>query len=304
MVEPDAVEWAERVFGGCELGDGRRTARLVDLSAHLAKAGGGTIATACGDDLAAAEGGYRFVRSKHVDAADIAEGGFAATVEMACTLEVMVAIQDTTSVSYSHSVAKELGDLGGPKDRQGRGWFVHSTLLVDGLTQGTVGLIDQERWRRPPGTRGKRQKRKETPYAEKESFKWQASSERIRARLGAATMARVIEVCDREADIYEYLTYKLERGERFVVRSSWDRSVESESGRLWATVKEQAALGLYEVQVPQRGAQKASRNQKARKARKARTAQVTLRAARVKFKPPPRPDRELPAVDIGVVNVF
>ncbi|WP_422450754.1 hypothetical protein [Endozoicomonas sp. ALB091] len=39
----------------------------------------------------------------------------------------------------------------------------------------------------------------------KESFKWQQSSESIEHRLGAQ-MTKVVSVCDREADVYEYIS--------------------------------------------------------------------------------------------------
>ena len=39
-------------------------------------------------------------------------------------------------------------------------------------------------------------------------------------------IADVISVCDREADIYEYLRYKLNHDQRFVVRSIQSRQIE------------------------------------------------------------------------------
>lgn len=304
MVENDAALWAEQMFRGCELGDRRRTKRLIDLGGRLAAAGGGTVASACGDDAKAIEGGYRFVRNEHVSVEAIAEGGFASTAEMARGVELLLAIQDTTSLSYSHSVSEKLGDLGGPKSSQGRGWFVHNTILLDGHTGETVGLIDQERWMRALNSRGSRKRRKETPYEDKESFKWQAASERVRQRLSPKKMRHVIEVCDREADIYEYLTYKLEDEGRFVVRSSVDRRIDAEAGRLWHAVSEQKPLGEYEVKVPQRGGQKGGKKQKPRKSRKARTAKVAIRAIQVTLKPPYRPGRKLHKQAVWIVQVL
>jgi len=39
-------------------------------------------------------------------------------------------------------------------------------------------------------------------------------------------MSKVISVCDREADIIEYLTYKTTHQQRFVVRSMQSRCIE------------------------------------------------------------------------------
>ena len=303
-MESAGIRWAEETFGKCDLGDSRRRSRLIDLCARLAESGGGSVASACGDAADAFEGGYRFVRNPHVAPQAIAEGGFAATAERAVDSELLLCVQDTTNLSYSHSVWEELGDLGGPAQSRGRGWLVHNTLLLDGETGGTVGLIDQERWMRPPHARGRRHRRKESPYEEKESFKWQSASERVRERLGPETMQRVIVVCDREADVYEYLEYQFETAGRFVVRSSIDRRADSEAGRLWSTVGTQPPLGIYEVALTQRGGQKNGKGQQARKARRARAAEVTVRAAQVKLQPPYRPDRKLSEREIWIVQAL
>ncbi len=39
-------------------------------------------------------------------------------------------------------------------------------------------------------------------------------------------MSEVISVCDREADLFEYLTYKHEQQQRFIVRSMQSRCIE------------------------------------------------------------------------------
>ncbi|WP_080575138.1 transposase DNA-binding-containing protein [Xanthomonas citri] len=36
--------WAERTFGACELGDARRTRRLIDLAARLSRKMGASVA--------------------------------------------------------------------------------------------------------------------------------------------------------------------------------------------------------------------------------------------------------------------
>ena len=55
-------------------------------------------------------------------------------------------------------------------------------------------------------------------YEEKESYKWQRASQAMATRLGPQ-MSKVISVCDREADIIEYLRYKTDTQQRFIVRS-------------------------------------------------------------------------------------
>ena len=89
-------------------------------------------------------------------------------------------------------------------------------LLLNAQIMQTLGLAHQEWWCRPDDPK----------LADlKESGKWQYASERC-SELFAEQMHRVISVCDREADIYDYLAYKLSNGERFVVRAKHLRAVE------------------------------------------------------------------------------
>ena len=281
MVESDARVWAEQTFGLCQLGDARRTARLVKLGGALAKQVGSSPSRACGGDAAANEGAYRLLRNDAVTPEAIAEGGFAATGEAAAQYETLLAVEDTTTLSYEHAVVAELGDLGGDERSAKRGFFVHSVLLLDAESGRTVGLIEQERWKRESAARGQRHQRRQRAYEDKESIKWQRASERVTKRLGE-TMGRVISVCDREADVYEYLKYKREADERFVVRASWDRRVQGEVSYLFEALEQAPVLGERTVRVEQRGG---------KQARRARTARLSVRAGTVTLRAPRREAR-------------
>ncbi|EBV5864514.1 IS4 family transposase, partial [Salmonella enterica subsp. enterica serovar Bere] len=144
----------------------------------------------------------------------------------------LLAIEDTTSLSYRHQVAEELGKLGSIQDKS-RGWWVHSVLLLEATTFRTVGLLHQEWWMRPDDP---------ADADEKESGKWLAAAATSRLRMGSM-MSNVIAVCDREADIHAYLQDKLAHNERFVVRSKHPRK-DVESGLyLYDHLKNQPELG-------------------------------------------------------------
>ena len=85
-----------------------------------------------------------------------------------------------------------------------------------------VDLTAQQIWTRDVSKRGQRAHYATRPYQEKESYKWEQTAKTLATRLGS-TMANVISVCDREADIYEYLNYKQKHTQRFVVRSMQSR---------------------------------------------------------------------------------
>ena len=270
-VERDTNRWAQQTFGECELGDERRTHRLVDLASRLSSNIGEAPSSACRGDVAANEGAYRWIRNGGVEPEAIACGGDKRCAQLAGESEELLAVEDTTTVSYGHEGSRELGDVGGKERSKKRGFMVHSVILLEERSGTTVGLIEQTRWCREKGSRGKRHKRKERAYEDKESFKWERASRRVTARLGEV-MGRVISVCDREADVYEYLGYKTRCDERYVVRSSWDRRVKGEWRRLNEELANAPKLGEETVKVEQRGG------------RRARTAQLELRACRVRLR--------------------
>lgn len=261
----DEKLWALATFGQSALGDRRLTKRLVDMATRLASQIGTSMAACCNGDAAAQSGSYRLLRNDSVAPDAIAQGGFGSTVRQIDASQRLLALEDTTSVSYRHAVADELGATSKDKSAKAQGYLVHSVLLIDSDTEFTLGLIDQQRWCRDAAEHGKKHKRKQRAYADKESFKWQRSSEQMTERLGAQAMQQVISVCDRESDVYEYLHYKHEQKQRFVTRASVDRRIQGHTQRLFATLAEQAEhVGCKSVPVPQRGG------------RKARTAQVKL----------------------------
>lgn len=282
--------WAQAIFGGCELGDERRTRRVVKMAGQLAAHTGRSLAQSCDGDEIVQEGAYRLVRNYHVQAEGLMAGGFLATTREAAHRQRLLAVEDTTTLSYRHAVRQGLGELGGPGRRTGTGLWVHSSLLVDADSEQTIGLIEQDYWSRPAAQRGKRHQRKERAYAEKESYKWQRTSERVASRLGQ-DMAKVITVCDREADVFEYLHYKHNRGERFIVRAAQNRRLWAEEQRLFEQVRRHGQdRGRVGVQVPQRGG------------RPARRAVLELRSAEVTLALPQRPDgSELSPIRVNVV---
>jgi hypothetical protein len=95
------------------------------------------------------------------------------------------------------------------------------------------------------------------------------------ARLGPL-MGRVIELCDAEADVYEYLAYKQCSGQRYIVRIGQDRGLSDQDRRLWSHLAKQPELGRTTLEVAQQGG------------RRARTATLVLRATLVTLRPPHR----------------
>jgi hypothetical protein len=114
-------------------------------------------------------------------------------------------------------------------------------------------------------------------------------------------MPHVVQVCDREADVYEYLAYKVKRGHRFVVRVSWDRRIVGDDGRLWNALEKAPVITKTKVAVSQRGKFKGRQPSKTRQARKARTATLSVRARTVTLKPPKNRAKGLEPLTVSVV---
>ncbi|WP_107853255.1 IS4 family transposase [Oceanimonas marisflavi] len=284
MFEADPTQWAELIFGNAKLGDPRRTRRLTKMAADMATRSDGSVAEAAVDP-ASIEGAYRFFRNEVISPDTIAEAGFERTVAIASERPLVLALQDTTGLSYKHSVREELGEVNSASNKKasakGRTLYAHSTLMLDADNEGVIGLANQYYWHREQKQTGKSHQLQCRERTEKESYKWQRGMETLAGRVDE--MSHIIDVCDREADIYEYLAYQQQHQHRFVVRASDNRNVlddETSSGKLHDVLQALAPVACYQVYVAQRGG------------RPDRTANVALSYTQLTIKKPQRANAE------------
>lgn len=263
----NATQWASEHFNHASLGDKRRVTRLVKVAGQLAIGSGKSLARTCHGEDARLEGAYRLIRNEKVSPSAIRTAGFEHTAKVAAELPEMLALEDTTSLSYRHSVAPELGKLGQSTDKS-RGWWVHSVMLVDSHTTRTLGLIHQDWWCRPDNAED---------ADEKESGKWADASWFTRRRL-EETMSRVISVCDREADIMSYLADKQSHNERFVVRAKHSRILVEQNEKQFEFMDKQTVSGGYTITIPQKGMKDAKGKTKNRPFRRAK---LSLKAGQI-----------------------
>lgn len=292
MFVEETRRWAEEVFGTSRLGDRRLDLRLVRLACSLAEEPEKSISGVFKGDNAGEEGAYRFLRNRRVDVTEIAEAGFRQTAAVATAhTGVLVAAEDTTTLAFEHDV-DGLGDLGGPANSRKKGLWVHSILLVDVDTATPLGLIEQQMWVRDAADRGKRHNRHERTYKEKESYKWERASRRVAERLSPDVLSRVVSACDREADIYEYLKFKQNEGQRFVVRATRARKVVGSKKSVIDEVAHLPFLGKAALSVPQRGGPHG---------RRARTAVLSIRGGTMTLQAPKRQPSSQPPLTCRVV---
>jgi Transposase DNA-binding len=96
MIPIDELGWSQQLFGGSDLGDARRTARLVDVAARMAKQAGSSLAKSCDGDQAALLGSYRLVRNEAVKPEAVKPeavraSGFERVAELAQAPELLLA---------------------------------------------------------------------------------------------------------------------------------------------------------------------------------------------------------------------
>ena len=286
-----AAEWAINEFGGADLGDKRRTDRLIETASVLAEHPQASLPEACGE-RAVLKGAYRLLENEAVSPAGIQASHVQETLERVRGTPLVLAVQDTTDLDYStHQATSGLGAIG---NGYGLGLLLHTTLAVtpDGVPQ---GLLAQDTWTREPAATGKKHQRKQRPVSEKESAKWLRGLAALNALAPTCPQTQFVGVADREADVYELFCAERAANVDLLVRASEDRRVRDETdapGLLRATLGQQPVAAMLPVDVPRRAQQPA------------RTAQVGLRWTHLTFQPPKRPGGvHLPAVPLGVVWV-
>jgi hypothetical protein len=288
----DCQAWSNDIFSHCNLGDKRLLNRLIKIGSCLASKVGSCLSACFKGGNTEIVGAYRFVRNETVKPDAIMEGICTSVAIESKNSDCLLAIEDTTSLSYLHGVKEELGYItSADSPNSAKGFLVHTVILYDPEKSKTLGIIDQNRWVRRSSEYGKHHIRKKRPYEEKESFKWEDASNRLALRMGD-DLKKVISVCDREADIFAYLAYKVEKDQRFIVRAAQDRAICDENGvHISDVMMDSKVLGSFEVTVTQKGG------------RDARKAFVELRACRVRIgAPKDKKTKHGESIEVNVVT--
>jgi hypothetical protein len=146
-VDHHARTWAEREFGDAELGDKRRTKRLVEIAAGALRRPAGRVTEVFGTD-AERQGAYDFLENEEVGAGDVLAAAVRATVRRIAKQPYAFVAIDGTSVSLvDHRGTKDFGAIGAYKDG-GRGLKLLHAYVIDrrGIPS---GVSSQIWWTRP-----------------------------------------------------------------------------------------------------------------------------------------------------------
>ena len=283
------TSWTSEEFSKIGLKDKRLNRRCKKLASELGQQSTEPINQAC-EDWADTKAAYRFFDNPKVSPDKILAPHYQRTVKRMKSHAVVLAVQDTTFLNYSHHPQTEgLGEIGTKQQNQ-RGFGMHSTLAV--TAQGLpLGLLTQQFFERPIGeashTASEIQK---LPIEEKESYRWIEAFRQVIALTPEGV--QMVTVCDREADFYEMFVTAKEEHADILVRANTDRRLDEEAKYLWAKAEAQRKAGDLTVDIVG--------NDK----RKARQAIVSVRFCTVTLRAPWRPQqKKLPSITLTAVLV-
>lgn len=307
LPELDPQTWAEENFGDLDLGHEKRNQRAITIAAAFATQPGKSIPQVCGRwyDVQAT---YKFFAPDSVTPDEVQARHREVTLARLHQPGTYLLIEDTTEPSWGGNKPRPgLGRVGDKRSKR-QGYQLHSSLAVAWSQElepaGTgrrpaleiIGLADQQAQVRQDVPAGETRQAR-LPRA-RESEVWVLTT----ARLGTAPErpdVRWVRVCDRGADIFEFLQSCTQEGHGYVVRAAQDRTVVDAqgepAGRLFATARAQPRLGAFHLEL------------RARDGQAARTACLQLSATRVRLRSPWRPGYgrgKLPAHECTVVRVW
>lgn len=273
-MEALAKRFAQENFGDAELGDERRSKRLVRVAQRMLEHPGGTLPAKM-QTPADLKGLYRLLFHDEVTHAAVLETHRNLTLAtMRESRDVVLLIHDTTQLDYTgkHSL-QGLGQLAAGA---ARGYLCHNTLAVreDGSV---IGLASQILHLRPKVPKKEsREKRRER--RNRETRLWKAGSEAVGP---PPSSSKWVDVCDRGGDLFEYLDHKHRQGGSYVVRSkhnrvAWAKGDKDKKVKLHDYARSLDTRETHEIKVA------------ANNGREARAARVRVASGRVTL-PVPKP---------------
>lgn len=287
-----AEQWAQEQFGGVELGDRRRTRRLVKVAGRLARHPSGTLPGAL-PNWKELKGAYRLFSNRHVSYSTIMQEHCRQTLQECRQPGEYLLIEDRSCLDYSsHRGAEGLGRIG--NDR-GAGFLLHTTLAVRveehsaAAPLQVVGLLGQSCWARTGSSaRAKKERWRERLKRPRESERWAETLGKLPRR---PQSVRWIYVADRESDIYEVFERCADAGVDFIVRAQFARALAKEDRSVFEAVKGMPAIGRFELELRTRGEVPA------------RIAKLEVRSCRVRLRGVWRPGGNRPDQELNVVEI-
>ena len=281
--------WAEQEFGQAELGDIRRTARLVK-SAHLVASSMGQPVTASPKrDMAAVRGYWRFVEKADefgITPEKVLAPHRQRTIERMRTQDTVLCVQDGTDISYSTRPECDNLEVIGRNQTtaEAKGVHLHATLAINDVGL-PLGVLRCSYRKKGPKT-----------------HQWIDGLHDIDA--AAQTLprkTRVISVMDREGDVFAIFAAQ-QRCKRtdILVRAKHDRRLGPTQARLFKAMRTGPVGGMLSLSVSELS-RRAKSGRVTSRGRPGRHARLEVRYRRVTL--PPTQDKTAEPVRVSAIHV-
>ena len=272
MVILGTKEWARGTFEGCELGDKRRTERLIKLAEQAAARPDGSTPDQT-ESWADCKAAYRLFDQEDVTFDEIIRPHCEQTRASCRPGDVKLLINDTTEVDFGRFRRAE--GLGPTGKGTGRGFFLHSALMLDAADGRVEGMAGQILFYRKPKSKRRVSKNSRRRAADRESVVWGQLVDRVGP---APAGVKWVHVDDRGADDVEVFCRIQAQGNSCVIRAArlnrWILTPDGERVRLASLLETLPLRETTTLAVP------AKDNQPAR------TATLELRFAEVRMPMP------------------
>lgn len=292
-------DWCHQNFAGVPLSDKRRVKRVLTIASALAESPGCSFPQLFEKpyDVKAT---YNLFKHPEVTPESLQARHREMVMHQLSEPETTLLLEDTTEMSWEgRSESEDLGPVG-PGSTRHKGFLLHSVLAVRWVGNPNsssrppleiIGIADQQYHIRKPAPEGDDERWRGKLTRPRESNLWEEAGK----HLGPVTgNARWVRICDRGADIYEFLRSCQELEHGFVVRAAYNRGLVP-SGQLFGRARETQACGKFKLHL------------RARPGHPSRTAELSVSACRVSLRAPQRPGHatgKLPPFDCTVLRAW
>lgn len=289
----DSATWISTQFEGATLGDVRRRRRTIQIASHMVTSPGASLPqlVSSRSDLKATYALWAHPTStpEHLQAGH--RGQVRAALEDGT--DPVLLIEDTTVMSWAgNAPVAGLGPIGSGGDAELQGFLLHTVLALRWAAApdptssrrppvDLLGVADQQYHVRTPAPPA------ETALPEgsqafarqqrwRESALWSESTAHLGPAPQPGSGPRWVRICDRGADVFEFLESCVAAGHGYVVRAAQDRAVDT-GGRLFAQLRTAPSLACLTLAL------------RARPRQPSRVATLHVAATAVELRAPRRP---------------
>jgi len=259
--QAEKPSWIDHEFSSIDLADDRLNRRGRTIVSQIAQQPSASIPQAC-QQWNETKAAYRFLSNPRIAAAELLAPHVEATLGRMQTHRTVLAVQDTTMLNYSrHPNTDGLGPVANNPDKT-LGFFLHTTFVVtpQGAPLGIINADTHSRSAEQFGRSRRSMERNQKAVADKESQRWVDSLKACQRIAARCPNTQIINIADREGDIYELFAQSLDEDcaamVHLLIRVQHNRNVEETSGRLWSHLEEQPPVATMLVKVPRRAGQR------------------------------------------------